>query len=154
MTHMRVLVVDDDPTVNFVSCEILQDCGCQAVGVHCAAAAFEALDNDAKLSCLVTDIELGGGPDGFAVARRARLANPCLPVVYISGTAAARHRSEGVDRSEFLQKPFQAREFVEVLRRVVSRETGLDEIPTDNSYQEPAAPEVDVRSGTDSNVWL
>jgi CheY-like chemotaxis protein len=139
MAPVRVLIVDDDPIVNLFSCEILQDSGCQVVGVHCAAAAFEALDNDAELSALVTDIELGAGPDGFAVARRARIANPRLPVVYISGTAAARHRSEGVERSEFLQKPFHPPEIVEALHRVVARK-----------FQNSASAFLI----TDSKIWL
>lgn len=117
MPPVRVLIVDDDPTVSFLCCEIFRDIGFEVVPVYCAAAAFQALDGDATLSALVTDIELGGGPDGFAVARRARIANPQLPVVYISGTAAARHRSEGVERSEFVQKPFGPPEIVEALGR-------------------------------------
>jgi DNA-binding response OmpR family regulator len=151
---MRVLIVDDDPAVNLLSCEILQDSGCLAIGVHCAAAAFEALDGDTKLSALITDIELGAGPDGFAVARRARIANPRLPVIYISGTAATRYPTEGVERSEFLQKPFRPPEFVEAVRRVVRLEAGCAARPADKPNQEPTPPNMGVVSVADSSVWF
>ncbi len=121
MRPFRVLIVDDDLILNFANCEILKGSGFDAVGVHCAATAFEAVDKDAGLSALVTDIDLGAGPDGFDVARRARAVNPDLPVVFISGAAAGRHRSEGVDGSEFLGKPFRPHEIIEALRRVVRR---------------------------------
>jgi CheY-like chemotaxis protein len=99
----------------------LKDNGFDAIGVHCAAAAFEAAASAPALSALVTDIDLGAGADGFEVARRVRGANPHLPVVYISGAAEARFRSEGVERSEFLRKPVPPSEIVEALRRAVCR---------------------------------
>lgn len=122
MRPFRVLIVDDDILTNLVACETLKDCGFDAVGVHSARDALEAVGHAAELGALVTDINLGTGPDGFEVARRARAANPRLPVVYISAAAAARFPSEGVARSEFLGKPFRPREMVEALRRVVHNE--------------------------------
>jgi DNA-binding response OmpR family regulator len=154
MIPVRVLIVDDDPTVNFMICEILLASGFEVVGVYGAAAAFEALDHDAKLSALVTDIDLGAGFDGFAIASRARIANPHLPVVYISGSAAPRHRTEGVERSEFVQKPFKPLEFVEVLSRVVRGETGSAAAPADKPKQEMASPYVGAFSVPDSSVWI
>ena len=55
----------------------------------------------------MTDIELGVGPDGFEIARRARLPNPAVPVVYMSRTELRRYASEGVSNSRFIPKPFR-----------------------------------------------
>lgn len=121
MRALRVLIVDDDLVVNFANCESLRDSGFEAVGVHCAASAFEAVDRDAELSALVTDIDLGAGPDGFDVARRARAAEPYLPVVFVSGTASARYRAAGIDGSEFLAKPVRPVEIMDALQRLVHR---------------------------------
>jgi two-component SAPR family response regulator len=63
----------------------------------------------------VTDIELGVGPDGFEIARRARLANPEVPVVYLSGTELRRYASEGVNNSRFIPKPFSPDQLVKAL---------------------------------------
>ena len=151
---MRVLIVEDDLTVNLLFCEIFQDIGFEVVPVYCAAAAFQAIESDTKVSALVTDIELGAGPNGFDVARRARIANPRLPVVYVSGAATPSHRSEGVERSEFLQKPFWPPEVVEALRCVIRRETGSGESPADKPDDEPSVPDADVVLTADSSVWL
>ena len=118
MIGIRVLVVDDDVILNFASCDFLQDNGFDVVGVHCAADAFAAVERASRLSALVTDIELGVGPNGFDVAHRARAANPRLPVVFVSGTAWARQQTEQIERSEFIPKPFQPCEIVEALGRL------------------------------------
>ncbi|QUD90253.1 response regulator [Phenylobacterium montanum] len=125
MRPFGVLIVDDDLILNFANCETLKDSGFDVVGVDCAAAALDAVDRATGWSALVTDIDLGIGPDGFEIARRARAANPHLHVVYISGTAEARFRSEGVERSEFLRKPVGPPEIVEALRRLFAVERRL-----------------------------
>lgn len=89
---------------------------------YCASAAFELLSKHGVLSALVTDVDLGPGPDGFAVARRARAAYPGLPVVFISGTAVSRHLFEGVGGSQFIAKPLNPRQIVEALHRALPLE--------------------------------
>lgn len=122
MFKQHILLVDDNFICNADIREFLQENGLHVDGVYCASAAFEIIGAHRPLSALVTDIDLGDGPDGFEVARRARAADPDLPVVYISGTAALRHLSEGVDRSEFIAKPFHPRLVLEALRRVIHEE--------------------------------
>jgi DNA-binding NtrC family response regulator len=124
MSAIHVLVVEDDLILNWASCNILLDSGFDVVGVHCAADAFAALERGSKLSALVTDIELGNGPDGFDVAHWVRTDNPHLPVVFISGTAWALQRAEQIERSEFIRKPFQPSEIVEALDRLGCRIVG------------------------------
>lgn len=121
MRPFRILVVDDDVLLNFASCESLKESGFDAVGVHSGGAAFEAVGQDAELSALLTDIDLGAGPNGFDVAQRARTAYPHLPVVFISGTAAARRCAEVVEGAVFFEKPFRPAEIVETLRHLVAR---------------------------------
>jgi len=120
MKPPHVLVVDDDLVLNFTICETLKDSGMHAVGVHSVAAALEVMEQGAELSALVTDIDLGPGPDGFDIAHRARITNPQLHVVFISGTATARRRAQEIKRSEFLGKPFGPPEIVEALHRLVA----------------------------------
>lgn len=118
MSARRVLVVEDNLVLNLASCDVLQDSGFDVVGVHCAADAFAAAEQGANLSALVTDIELGTGPNGFDVASRFRTDNPHLPVVFISATAWASQRAEQIERSEFIQKPHQPSEIVDALCRL------------------------------------
>src|SRR5688572_3986679 len=102
MHSLRILFVDDNFLFNLDTREFLQSLGVSVEPAYCATAAFETIDRGRRLSALVTDIDLGPGPDGFEVARYARAAYPKLPVVYISGTRAAGYAQEGVAGSEFV----------------------------------------------------
>jgi DNA-binding response OmpR family regulator len=55
---------------------------------------------------LITDIRLGDGPNGGALARDARASRPDLPIHYVSGDGAHEWRNQGVAGSKMLQKPF------------------------------------------------
>ncbi|WP_309644568.1 response regulator [Phenylobacterium sp.] len=116
------MFVEDNFICNMDSCDVLRAHGFSVTATYCASAAFEAISKHEHLSALVTDIDLGSGGDGFDVARHARKAYPHLPVVYISGTAAARHLSEGVKDSTFLTKPCDPLQIVAALNRAIRLE--------------------------------
>jgi CheY-like chemotaxis protein len=119
MPRGRILFVDDNFICSFENCEFLREEGFSVLPVYSAPAAFEHINRHPVLAALVTDIDLGPGDDGFAVARWARAAHPDLPVVFISGTAAGRHAAEGVGGSEFVAKPCHPQQVVDALSRVM-----------------------------------
>ena len=105
---------------------ILQDTLEQAgFSIHHALAASDAiaaLDTDyAELSGLITDIRLGGGADGWAVARHARERMPALPILYISGDNAHDHKLKGVPDSIMLQKPFASAQLIAALSTLLDQ---------------------------------
>ena len=112
----HVLLVDDDVIINLSLHEFLQEAGFTVEAAYSGTAAYEAIKRDPPWA-LVTDLDLGLGPDGFQVARYARAACPGLPVVFISGTMAARYPQEGVAESDFIAKPFRGQQIVEALHR-------------------------------------
>lgn len=122
MRQFRVLFVEDNFLLSMECCEFLREGGFIVTEAYCAAAAFEVLGRPGRLSGLVTDIDLGPGPDGFDVARRARAAYPDIAVVYISGTAATRCGVEGVAGSEFVPKPLRPHQILEALGRATHLE--------------------------------
>ncbi|TAJ71118.1 MAG: response regulator [Phenylobacterium sp.] len=122
MQHLRILLVDDSFTINLDIRETLEENGFEVESVYCAGAAYEALDRGRPPLALVSDIDLGPGPNGFDVARRARANYPALPVVFISGTRSSCHPKQGVAGSEFLDKPVRSLEIIEALRRVICLE--------------------------------
>jgi DNA-binding NtrC family response regulator len=121
MNGSSVLFVEDDLICNLETCEYLRESGLRVLQVYCAAAALEVIDRRRPLWALVTDIDLGPGPDGFAVARSARAAYPDLTVIYISGAAAARVPAESVADAVFIAKPFHPQDVVEALGRAGNR---------------------------------
>lgn len=111
----QILFVEDDIILSFSSCEFIRDRGMRVIEVSSALLAANVIDRLTYLSALVSDIDLGGGEDGFDLARRARAAYPGLPVVFVSGAAASRHAAEGVEGSLFISKPYHPRQIVEAL---------------------------------------
>ncbi len=104
-----VLIVDDEPLIAHMVEVVFEDAGFEvflAMNAAEAAKQIDALDN--RLAALVTDIQLGRGPNGWAVAVDARARLPILPVVYMTGDSAADWTAFGVPNSVLVQKPFVA----------------------------------------------
>jgi len=99
-----ILVVDDDAEILALLRDVLTDDGFRVLAVGSAEAAAILLAVEA-VDLLITDVDLGDGADGFALAADARTTRPLLPVIYISG---GRHADdEGrVGGSSFIPKPF------------------------------------------------
>jgi len=121
MNPTRVLLVDDDYLCNLDLYETLHDSGFQVEAVYCGITALAAIRRDPPWA-LVTDVDLGPGPDGFAVARGARAARPEAAVVFISGHEGARFPDEGVAGSEFVAKPYKGEQIIAALRRAAHLE--------------------------------
>ena len=119
MAYSNVLFVDDNFWCHVENCDYLREHGVNISEAYSALEALDVIGAVARVSALVTDIDLGAGPDGFDVARYARAAYPRLPVVYISGAQASRYRREGVERSEFVSKPFAPQQIMEALDRAI-----------------------------------
>jgi CheY-like chemotaxis protein len=92
-----VLYVDDEVMIRELAASELEEAGFEVVFAESGAAALDALDNDADPFCaIVTDVNLGAGPNGWEVARRARELNDALPVVYVSGASGQEWQSNCV----------------------------------------------------------
>src|SRR5258707_9744312 len=119
MESDHVLLVEDDMIINLELHEFLQDSGFTVEAAYSGAGALAAIGRRPPWA-LVTDLDLGRGPDGFEVARCARIARPGLPVVFISGTLAARFARDGVAGSGFVAKPCRGLQIVEALHRAIT----------------------------------
>lgn len=84
--------------------------------VRIASDGTEALEKLASvgpaLRGLVTDVDLGECPNGWQVAREARVLWPSLPVVYVSGASAHEWGAMSVPDSLIVAKPFSPDQIV------------------------------------------
>ena len=117
LSGYRVLFVDDNFICNLETREFLQAQGLIVQAAYCGPAALEMLERREHLFALITDIDLGKGPDGFDIARRARTIHPDLPIVFISSAMGPRVASEGVPGAEFIAKPFHPSQILAALDR-------------------------------------
>jgi DNA-binding response OmpR family regulator len=102
-----LLYVEDNTFLHDVVETALRDAGFDVEIASSGAEAISVLEAGlGRFRGLVTDIDLGEGPNGWAVARRARELTSALPIVYISGGSSADWGSQAVAKSVMLPKPF------------------------------------------------
>jgi two-component system OmpR family response regulator len=118
-----VLYVEDEPLIREISAMALEDAGFEVVVAGNGTDALVALDGSADPFCaVVTDVNLGPGPDGWEVAWRARELNNTLPVIYVTGAAAADWPLRGVPDSVIIGKPFTMEQLVTAVGTILKRQ--------------------------------
>lgn len=123
MSVSAVLVVEDEPLILLDLESALEEAGFLVVGVPSAQAAIEAFEEEPdKFTALLSDIRLGAGESGWALARHVRRANPTLPVVYISGDSAPHWGAEGVPESVMITKPFFLPQIITALSTLLNQQ--------------------------------
>ena len=102
---IRVLFVEDEFLIRESVAEVLTD---EGFAVCKVSNATDALRHMARgtVDILLTDINLPGGLDGTALARRIREVEPALPVIYASAHAKFLREEDCVPGSFVLAKPY------------------------------------------------
>jgi len=120
---IMVLLVEDDEATRLVIEETLGEGGFKVIVATNGDDALAALQsqND-TLRGLITDINLGSGPDGWAVARKARELCPDLAVVYMSGADGNNWSSQGVPHSTLIAKPFAPAQIITAIASLLNAE--------------------------------
>ncbi len=123
-----VLVIEDDPDIQFFLEEALRDGGLEPVIAGSGEEAVTLLKAfRSKYAALITDIKLLGRIDGWHVARAAREVNPEFPVVYITGASPQDWPMWGVANSVLLTKPFTSEQLVSAMSRLISESAAAAE---------------------------
>ena len=116
MGIQEILVVDDDRDILNLLRQILE---CEGMCVGCAVSAEDAL---AKLtgraySLMLTDLNMPG-VDGIALARRASVIVPDMPVILMTGNIASEvpllAKKAGI--AVVLNKPFHPAQLLQVIQ--------------------------------------
>lgn len=115
-----LLVVENDTLVRHTLIDALENRGFAVLGATDAAAALGLLTTRGDIAALLTDVELDDGPDGIALARAARLVQPGLAVLYVSGWPGGVPPGALVAGADFLAKPFTAGLAEALIRRLLA----------------------------------
>lgn len=116
-----ILLAEDEPLIGLSLQDVLEHGGFSVQHVLTGAEAMAAVEGQAAaISGVITDIQLGGGADGWEVARRARELRPHIPIVYMSGDSAHEHSAHGVPDSIMLQKPFAPAQVVTAISTLLN----------------------------------
>lgn len=116
----KVLVIEDDPNMNEVLVETLEDEGFQVTGVFSGEEAV-AQNPEVPFDLVVSDVRLAG-MDGLEALAQLKARNPKLRSIVITGYASidspARAMQLKVD--DYLMKPFGIDEFALAVHRVAT----------------------------------
>jgi signal transduction histidine kinase len=115
-SRLRILLVEDEPTVRALAGRILRRAGCDVATAASPAEAL-ALGDEARPDLLVSDVLLPE-MDGIELHRRLGVRWPGLRVLLMSGFPGGNARiEEAIARGEhFLQKPFGPSDLLEKVR--------------------------------------
>jgi CheY-like chemotaxis protein len=117
-----VLLAEDEVLVADLIQDCLLDAGYEVVVAESGAAALRWVEGDAPLDGLITDIRMGEGPDGWALARRARELRPDLAVVYMSGDSEADWVTNRVPDGLLVPKPFSPMQVVVAIQAIFEKD--------------------------------
>lgn len=116
-----LLFVEDDELIREVVEPTLADAGYAVITATRSEEAVVLLTaRRAEFCGLVTDINLGDGPNGWEVARVARQLIADIPVVYASGGSAHGFPAEGVPGSLMVTKPYEPEQIVTAMERLLN----------------------------------
>lgn len=113
------LVADDDFLIRMDAETILEDAGFHALSAESGVEAIRLLDAYAgSIVLLFTDVEMPGGPDGFALARTTAQRWPDISIVVASGGVKP-GPGDLPEGAVFLNKPFSAQVVHDHLDRIL-----------------------------------
>lgn len=121
-----VLVVEDDPGVRSVTCDMLRQAGFTVLdggdGSNIEQVCSRAETVRRRIDALLSDVVMPGR-NGLEIARAVRSVFPGLPVLFMSGySEEGVFRREDLDAlGEFIEKPFRPDALTRKLRDLLFR---------------------------------
>lgn len=120
LAGLRVLLVEDDPDLNRLVGEMLEELGMQVVSASSADEGRE-LQARSPIDAVLSDMVMPGKMDGLDLARSLRAARAELPIVLMTGFSAAAG-SAAKEGFPVLRKPFT----LEALAAALGQALGAD----------------------------
>ncbi len=113
-----VLLIEDEILLCWVVEDLLRRQGYDVQIATTGGDGLAAIESR-SFDLLVTNIRLGGGLDGWELARRARDLYPSIAVLFVSGDSASQHRNRGVAGSLMVSKPFEPADIERAVDRLL-----------------------------------
>jgi DNA-binding NtrC family response regulator len=118
---MDVLVVDDEAFVRLVVTEGLAEEGLAVVEASSAERALAAAETAGAPEVVVTDVDLGHGMNGLALAEEVHRRWPDAGIVIMTGNPAGVQAHAFSEQERFLTKPFDNARLVSTVRELMGR---------------------------------
>lgn len=113
-----ILVVEDDPPVQRLTVNRLENLGYHAIAAENGPDALEILRTNEDISLVLSDVVMPGGMTGFDVADQALTINPSLKILLATGYASGAEIGRGPESQHHpvLRKPYSLKDLSTALR--------------------------------------
>jgi DNA-binding NtrC family response regulator len=120
-TVETLLVVDDEVLIRLAISDYLRECGFKVIEAASAEEAIVVLEQSGKtIDLVLSDVEMPGSMDGFALSAWIRTHQPGLPVVMAgSPSRAASAAAELCETGPQLSKPYDTQLLIDHIRRLL-----------------------------------
>jgi len=117
-----VLVVEDEILVRMPVADYLRECGYRVLEASAAAEAQAVFNAKEPIEVVISDVNMPGDMNGFALAKWIRQEHPGVKVILTSGiTNMARNAEDVCGDGPFLEKPYAYESLVSHIRRLLSQ---------------------------------
>jgi CheY-like chemotaxis protein len=105
-SHPVALIVEDEMLVRMVLVDTLMDDGFEVIEATSGDEALLALNRRPDVDLVISDVEMPGSINGFALAQRIAADRPAVSIIVVSGREAPR-AGDLPEGASFIAKPFR-----------------------------------------------
>jgi CheY-like chemotaxis protein len=120
--RQTILVVDDEVIIRTAISEYLRDCGYKVIEAASVDEAVLVLQQaEITVHIVLSDVEMPGARDGFALARWVREHRPTLQVI-LAGSAARATKAAGelCNSGPMLAKPYDPQIVLDQIKQLLA----------------------------------
>jgi CheY-like chemotaxis protein len=116
-----VLIVEDEWIVRMTIADYLRNCGYRVLEASNAHEAIAALNADARINVVFSDVQMPGSMDGFGLAQWVRRERPGIRMIMTSGvTRATEAAGDLCEDGLLMEKPYSPAELERRIRMLLA----------------------------------
>lgn len=130
----KILLVEDDKTLNFIIKDNLEQAGYLVTSVEDGEAAVKIFSSG-KFNLCLFDVMLPK-KDGFTLAKEVREIDDHVPIIFLTARSMTEDRITGltIGGDDYITKPFSMEELLLKIRIFLKRSMGVTDSSTEKSY--------------------
>ena len=124
---LRILLLEDDPTISEIVSEFLEENGYEVIYVLDGNEAID-LAYEEHFDAFIFDVKVPS-KNGFDVLKELRDANKDAPAIFITSLSSVDDLSKGYDAGcdDYIKKPFELKELQIRLKKLIKKSFSLGE---------------------------
>ncbi|WP_461636604.1 response regulator transcription factor [Labilibaculum euxinus] len=132
--NIRILLVEDEPNFGAVMKNYLEISDFDVVLCKNGKEGLESFENS-KYDLCILDVMMPE-MDGFTLAKRIKLINADIPLIFLTAKALKEDIIQGyrLGADDYITKPFDSELLIYKIKAILSRNNGISKAPTIKQY--------------------